>query len=879
MAVQTYFDSLQTEYKQFLDEQLAGVDIESCLRVDLHCHDHNSDKPDELWGRLLRLPETWLKTKTLLKQLERSGSNLFTITNHNNARSCWSLVNQRDDLLVGAEFTCHFPDIDLSVHVLCYGFSEAQEEELNELRHNAYEFVRYARLEHLPLVLPHPLFFYSRYSKPTLEILERFAVMFERFEVLNGQRGVWQNMLTKEWVESLTPELIDSYALKHKLDPKEFCFDPYNKRMTGGSDDHNGLFAGQCGTLLPVHNLHKRLAAGERKADIAREALLYGPLVPFGEVGEEEKLTTTFLDYFAQVVLNMKDPGLIRLFLHKGELKDKLACLAISNGIQELQRHNYTLKFLETFHAALQGKKPALLVSLNTTKEFKPVLQTVKAIAKAKRREPENFAAVLREQIPLLQQQLSLIFFQRLNDQLGALLSEVGRNDDQLRRSLKQFELPTHFRRLVGGETDKAQKNMSSLNLGELFDQLSFPALAAGLVLGAGFLGTQVLYSNRDFINQLSESLGKRQAPQRVLWLTDTLVDKNGVSTVLQQTLEAVREQQLPIDILTCHPSLEGGENLVVIRPISELALPNFDDQVLYVPDILKIQKVFEQGGYDRIICSTELLMGGVALYLKHAFSVPAHFFMHTDWMEYANQRLHPTPAMQDRLRRLLRGFYQQFDRVITLNDTHREMLIGPEFELPAEQILRSAHWASSGYRQATASAIPILERPLRVIYAGRLSCEKGVSELPAIWSEIRLQHPTAELVIAGTGPLKACLEEAIPEARFTGWLSAEELVAEYQLARCQILPSRFDTFGCVIVEAMCLGVPTIAYNTKGPATLISHGSTGLLADNPIELVEQINNFLADPDMQLRISEQTTAASGNWSPESIMQELIQDLYQ
>ena len=879
MAEQTYFDALQIEYQSFLDAQSNGIDPENCLRIDLHCHDHNSDKPDELWGRLLRLPETWLKTKTLLKQLERSGSNLFTITNHNNARSCWPLAEQRDDILVGAEFTCHFPDLDLSVHVLCYDFTQQQELELNELRHDAYAFVRYARREHLPLVLPHPLFFYSRYAKPSLEILERFAVMFERFEVLNGQRGVWQNLLTKEWVESLTPDLIDQYANKHNLDPKEFCFDPYNKRMTGGSDDHNGLFAGQCGTLLPVHGLQRRLAAGERKADIAREALLYGKLVPFGQVGEEEKLTTTFLDYFAQVVLNMKDPGLIRLFLHKGDLKDKLACLAISNGIQELQRHNYTLKFLETFHDALQGKKPALLVSLNTTKEFKPVLQIVKAIAKAKRKEPENFATVLRQQIPLLQHELSLIFFERLNKELGPVLAGIGQNDDQLRSSLKQFELPTHFRRLVGGQSEIKQKNMSNLNLGALFDQLSFPALAAGLVLGAGFLGTQVLYSNREFITELSDSLGRTERAERVLWLTDTLVDKNGVSTVLQQTLAAVRELHLPIDILTCHPKLESADNLHVIKPISELRLPNFDDQVIYVPDILRIQKIFERGGYDRIICSTELLMGGVALYLKHAFSVPAHFFMHTDWMEYANQRLNPSLAMQDRLRRLLRGFYQQFDRIITLNETHQQMLTGPGFELPTEQVYRSAHWASETYLQASHSQIPVQERPLRVIYAGRLSSEKGVNELPAIWSAVTATHPNAELVIAGTGPLQQQLERALPQARFTGWLSPHELVDEYRSARCQILPSTFDTFGCVIIEAMCLGVPTFAYNTKGPATIITTGQNGFLADNTVELSEQLCEYLDDEGVQIQITQQASKDAEHWRGEIIMQQLLADLYQ
>ena len=67
---------------------LPSADAADLLRIDLHCHDRNSDVPDETLGRLLRLPETWLPTKELVRTLRRHGSDAITITNHNNARSC-----------------------------------------------------------------------------------------------------------------------------------------------------------------------------------------------------------------------------------------------------------------------------------------------------------------------------------------------------------------------------------------------------------------------------------------------------------------------------------------------------------------------------------------------------------------------------------------------------------------------------------------------------------------------------------------------------------------------------------------------------------------------------------------------------------------------
>jgi len=113
--------SLQAEFNQYLLKESNKYNLEDCLKVDLHCHDRNSDVPDELWGRILGLPETWLKTKKLVKSLKKNGCDVITVTNHNNARSCWELIEDGQDVLVAAEFTCFFPEYDLFVHVLTFG--------------------------------------------------------------------------------------------------------------------------------------------------------------------------------------------------------------------------------------------------------------------------------------------------------------------------------------------------------------------------------------------------------------------------------------------------------------------------------------------------------------------------------------------------------------------------------------------------------------------------------------------------------------------------------------------------------------------------------------------------------------------------------------
>jgi len=881
----SFYSSIRADFEQYLADQAVKFPAEDTLKIDLHCHDKNSDIPDELWGRLLRLPETWLKTADLVKSLERNKVDVITITNHNNARSCWELLDKGVDVLTGAEFTCHFPNNELSIHVLTYGFTQEQEMQLNDLRHNIIEFARYCHQNDLPTVLPHPLYFYTHKNKPSIELLEFFAVLFTRFEVLNGQRGYWQNELTRQWVLSLDQETVETFAQKHRLNPYDFNAKPFKKSMTGGSDDHNGIFAGRTGTLVHIPNLQEKLKTNT-PSSLALEAIRKGKTSPYGEVGEEEKLTVTFLDYFAQVAINMEDPGLIRLMLHKGDLKDKLLCLGISNAMQELKRHKYTLTFLKTFHEALSGIKPALLTELGVSKPFKPVIKSVKKIAKVQRKDPDQFLNVIREAVPEIFHTVTHLFFSRLNEHL-----QSDQNHTPLQMTddwVKRFEVPTHIRALVNGSRNSMGEkstpdDMTSLNVGKLMDQLTFPALACGVLVGASFTASQVIYNNREFLNDLANDLGTAQHPERVLWLTDSFCDRNGVSSALQTTLKAIQKNDYPIDILTCHPDVESEDHLVVLKPVSQFKIRRFDNQAFHIPDILTLQRVFEQGGYDRIICSTEFFMGVFALFLSKAFSVPAYFYMHTDWMEFIQRTTQLNHHETDRIRRMLRAYYQQFSGVFTLNNDHRDWLTSPEMGLDSSQVFLTAHWVEQTEAPILESIIPedqpsnvTLEQP-SLLYAGRISEEKGIFDLPEIMERISKHIPDIQLIIAGTGPAEEQLKMLLPDATFTGWVDRRALFNLYQSSDLLLLPSRFDTFGCVVLEAMSNGLPVIAFNEKGPKEIILDNETGYLVDDPEQMANKAVQYLTKPKKHKAFRANAIERANEFMAEPILEKLLADV--
>ena len=108
----------------------------------------------------------------------------------------------------------------------------------------------------------------------------------------------------------------------------------------------------------------------------------------------------------------------------------------------------------------------------------------------------------------------------------------------------------------------------------------------------------------------------------------------------------------------------------------------------------------------------------------------------------------------------------------------------------------------------AAAMAEPVM------LYVGRLAVEKGLPDF------LSLNRPGTKLVV-GDGPARADLERAHPEVHFMGAKFGEQLAEVYRAADVFVFPSRTDTFGLVMLEALASGVPVAAYPVMGPVDVI----------------------------------------------------------
>lgn len=116
------------------------------------------------------------------------------------------------------------------------------------------------------------------------------------------------------------------------------------------------------------------------------------------------------------------------------------------------------------------------------------------------------------------------------------------------------------------------------------------------------------------------------------------------------------------------------------------------------------------------------------------------------------------------------------------------------------------------------------LMRPI-ALFVGRVSYEKNIEAF------LQLDTPGSKIV-CGVGPLENALRQRHPQVRWLGVLPRPELARLYAAADVFVFPSRSDTFGLVLLEAMASGTPVAAYPAEGPNEVVAHNQGGCLHED-----------------------------------------------
>ena len=167
-----------------------------------------------------------------------------TITDHNTLAGSLAIAHLPGTFL-SAELDSWFPEDGVRVHVVVLGIDEATFEIANGARENVHDLVACLRKAGVTHYLAHPLF--DMNGKLTEESVERMLLLFNVLEGRNGARTSRCNGLLRAIAGALTQEQLEAMAERQGIEP--YGETPWRKALTGGSDDHSGLFSASAYTV------------------------------------------------------------------------------------------------------------------------------------------------------------------------------------------------------------------------------------------------------------------------------------------------------------------------------------------------------------------------------------------------------------------------------------------------------------------------------------------------------------------------------------------------------------------------------------------------------------------------------------------------------
>lgn len=233
-------------------------------RVDLHAHSRYSDNPTEWLLRRIGAPECFTEPLELYRACREVGMDFVTITDHDRIEGALEIAHL-PGTFISCEVTVEFPEDGCKIHCLVWGINEEQHREIQELRRDVYAFAAYVGARNIPHAVAHPLF--RQNDRLTVSHFEKLILLFRTFEVVNGTRERRACDLAEAVLTALTPEAIEGLADRHDLAPTQS--EPWRKALTGGSDDHAGLYLGSAHTTTPlatdVTELLEHLRAGRHR--------------------------------------------------------------------------------------------------------------------------------------------------------------------------------------------------------------------------------------------------------------------------------------------------------------------------------------------------------------------------------------------------------------------------------------------------------------------------------------------------------------------------------------------------------------------------------------------------------------------------------------
>jgi glycosyltransferase involved in cell wall biosynthesis len=356
----------------------------------------------------------------------------------------------------------------------------------------------------------------------------------------------------------------------------------------------------------------------------------------------------------------------------------------------------------------------------------------------------------------------------------------------------------------------------------------------------------------------------------------------NGVANTLGYLVEGMQKRGLSVQIIRpSQTTADKGnksareENITV----PGLAIPGYAGLKFGLPCKQKLKDIWTKNKPVAIYVATEGPLGFSAVKVAKELKIPVLSGFHTNFQSYCNY--YRLGWLESAIFGLLRYFHNQTKGTLVPTQKQKDWLCEHNFKNVS--VLRrgiNAELFSPNKRSlALRASWGASEDEPVCLYVGRIASEKNIALLGKAYETLQITHPKTRFVFVGDGPMRKQMESNYPNIIFAGMKTGEELAQYYASADIFMFPSKTDTFGNVVTEAMASRLGIVSFNDAAAKEHLTHNESALIAelDNDQEFIDHLRTALSYPTklVQIREAAYQTAIKLSW--DKIVAQFIQQL--